>query len=248
MMIINKFLTQTYFDPSWDKLIRAGLTKIDPTYLEGLLTQPHWLPGINKIFNAFSLPIDQVKYILVGESPYPRTESANGYAFWDANINQLWSLYGLSKEVNRATSFRNIMKTLLVADGLINKHKTTQESIKNIDKSELIQTNQDFFHKLLNHGFLLLNASLVLREGKANLKQDAKQWLLFFQAILEKLFALNPQIKLLIFGKIALEVNKVISENFLHNALIAEHPYNISFIKNQEVIDFFRPLELLRIT
>ena len=246
-VIINKFLSQTYFDPSWDQLLRAGLAKIDAHYLEDLLKQPCWLPGINHIFNAFSLPIDQVKYILVGESPYPRVQSANGYAFWDQNIDNLWSPTGLSKEANKATSFRNIIKTLLVAENLLDKNSTTQENIKNIDKTHLIKTNQEFFDKLLNQGFLLLNASLVLRQGKTNLKQDAKQWLLFFEEVMKQLLLKNINLKLLLFGKIALEVNKLLGQNLAKNSLVAEHPYNLSFINNQEVIDFFRPFGLLKI-
>lgn len=247
LMIINKFLSQTYYDPSWDSLIRAGLTKMDPNYLKSLLSQACWLPGINQIFNAFSIPLDQVNYILVGESPYPRAQSANGYAFWDQNIDQIWSETGLSTEVNKATSFRNIIKMLLVAQGLLKPDNTSQAEIKNINKANLIKTNSEFFEKLLKKGFLLLNASLVLRENKAELKQDAKQWLLFFEEILRQLFSSNKHIKLLLFGKIALEVNKIFSSNLTQNSLVAEHPYNISFIQNQMVIDFFQPFELLSI-
>ena len=249
-MIINKFLKQTHFDPSWEPLIRTGLAVMNEDYLQGLLKSPCWLPGIKQIFNAFSLPPHKVNYILVGESPYPRTQSANGYAFWDQSIDQLWSNNGLSKEVNRATSFRNIMKTLLVSEGLLHTDDTSQEKIKQIDKASLIKTNHDFFQKLLGHGFLLLNAVLVLREKKAELKQDAKQWLLFFSQVLIRLLQVRPQAKLLLFGKIALEVNKAFNSSGLkipENTLIAEHPYNLSFIKNQEVIRFFKALSLLQL-
>lgn len=247
LMIINKFLSQTNYDPSWDSLIRTGLAKMDPDYLNSLLSQACWLPGINQIFNAFSIPRNKVKYILVGESPYPRVQSANGYAFWDQNIDQIWSETGLSKEANKATSFRNIIKMLLVAQGLLNSDKTSQAEIQNINKTNLIKTNSEFFERLLNHGFLLINASLVLRENKAELKQDAKQWLLFFEEVLRQTLSGNKNLKLLLFGKIALEVNKIFGSNLAENSLTAEHPYNLSFIKNQSVIDFFKPFELLYI-
>jgi uracil-DNA glycosylase len=69
------------------------------------------------LFAAFAQPLDRVRYVLVGEGPYPRAESATGVCFMDGAVGDLWSEAGLSKPVNRATSLRNFMKMLLVADG-----------------------------------------------------------------------------------------------------------------------------------
>src|SRR3990167_11287507 len=102
--------------PSWKACLQRGLAKMSASYLANLQQKENWLPGPNKIFNGFSLPLHSVKYILFGESPYPRFESANGFAFWDASVKELWSISGLSKKVNRATSLRNIIKMLLVAE------------------------------------------------------------------------------------------------------------------------------------
>ena len=94
---------------NWLPLIEDALTQVNPTYLSHL--QDHdWLPGKRSVFNAFSIPLNKTRYILFGESPYPRPASANGYAFWDAAVTNLWSNTGLSKPVNRATSLRHIMK------------------------------------------------------------------------------------------------------------------------------------------
>ncbi|HAT31470.1 MAG TPA: uracil-DNA glycosylase, partial [Janthinobacterium sp.] len=51
------------------------------------------------------------------EGPYPRAASATGVCFMDGAVGALWSEAGLSKPVNRATSLRNFMKMLLLADG-----------------------------------------------------------------------------------------------------------------------------------
>src|SRR5438128_2360838 len=105
---------------SWNECLQRAVARLNSTYLETLAQSTTWLPGPNKIFNAFTLPIEKVNYVLFGESPYPRRESANGYAFWDAAVQELWSETGLSKRVNRATSLRNILKMLLVAEGALN--------------------------------------------------------------------------------------------------------------------------------
>src|SRR5687768_2561868 len=103
--------------PSWHDCLNTALQQMDLTYLEKLKLTENWLPGPEKIFAAFSLPVSKVNYLLFGESPYPRPTSANGYAFWDAAVTELWSPLGMSKKVNRATSLRNFMKMLLVAEG-----------------------------------------------------------------------------------------------------------------------------------
>ena len=76
-------------------------------------------------------------------------------------------------------------------------------------------------------------------------KKDAKAWLPFLTHVLEFLFKKNPHIQLVLFGQVANEVNKI---PFLKPVpkLYAEHPYNLSFIQNPEVISFFKPLHLLK--
>src|SRR5580658_270255 len=150
-------------DSSWLACLQRGLDKMDPVYLKKLADSSTWLPGPDKIFNAFSLPIEKTNYVLFGESPYPRRESANGYAFWDASVKELWSATGLNKKVNRATSLRNILKMLLIAEGVMNKNNTGQEEIAKVNKDSLVQTNDELFANFLQHGFLLLNATPILQ-------------------------------------------------------------------------------------
>ena len=230
-------------DPSWQACLKRGLATVDPHYLQSLVSLYNWLPGPQKIFNAFSLPLSQVNYVLFGESPYPRQQSANGYAFWDNDVHDLWSAKGLSKQVNRATSLRNIIKMLLITEDLLTPDNTTQEAIANLDKSKLVQTNEEFFNNLLKHGFLLLNTSLVLQE-QAPMK-DAKAWAPFMSELLDCLLEHRPEATFILFGKIANTLQSILHHKPI-NVLCSEHPYNLSFITNPDILDFFRPLHLLR--
>lgn len=233
-------------DPSWHECLENGLLQMDPAYLNALTHSNEWLPGPEKIFNAFSLPIDQVNYVLFGESPYPRTASANGYAFWDADVKELWSSTGLSKKVNRATSLRNILKMLLIADGYLAIDNSTQEEIAQIKKDSLLQTNDEFFNHIVQKGFLLLNATPVLQPNNPPAK-DARAWLPFLKIVLQHLLQKKPNVKFILLGRIANTIDALLpNENI--NKLAAEHPYNISFITNNKVIDFFKPLQLLKKT
>jgi uracil-DNA glycosylase len=242
------FFSLTSVDPSWHPCLLEALHQMDPDYLKQLHHNQNWLPGPEKIFNAFSLPVNQIHYVLFGESPYPRAASANGYAFWDAAVTQLWSKTGLSKQVNRATSLRNIIKMLLVTEKLLLPHETSQAAIAALDKQRLIQTNEELFNRFLQQGFLLLNASLVLRlgqdQGPGQVLKDARAWQPFLKYILEYLFHKRPHVQLILLGNIANQIDKLI-DHFEIKRLYAEHPYNLSFISNPEIQKFFNPLNIL---
>lgn len=235
---INQILDQSQVHSEWKHILKNALLEVDPHYLEALDQDQQWLPGIINLLAAFRMPLSKVQYILLGESPYPRADSANGYAFWDQAVDSLWSEKGLSKAVNRATSLRNWIKALLVARGDLSRD-LSQEAIAKLPKETLCQTAEVFFNGLMEKGFLLLNASLVFSEGKV--RYHAKQWQPFLLSLFSQLARQKPSIQLVLFGKIADNVPKT----NLKTALVVEHPYNISFINNPKVLAFFKPFDLL---
>jgi uracil-DNA glycosylase len=234
--MVTDFLKNTH--PEWQDILTKALLAMDDDYLVELKSQPNYLPNQDILFSAFQQPLSQIKYILFGESPYPRAISANGYAFWDAAVNQLWSETGLSKPVNKATSLRNLIKMLLHARGDLSTD-FSQSAIAALDCSRYHQTLGGLFQALLDQGFMLLNASLVYEENK--IPYHARHWSVLMQVILDELAVKKPEIKLLLFGKIAEKLPGRAS----FDCLVAEHPYNLSFMKNSDVIDFFKPMDLL---
>ncbi|MCD8524463.1 MAG: uracil-DNA glycosylase [Gammaproteobacteria bacterium] len=237
------FLHQTHYHSSWRLILEQALGRMDEQYLEFLLSDTRWLPGMDKVFNAFMLPFEQVNYILLGESPYPRAASANGYAFWDQSVGEIWSTNGLSKSVNRATSLRNFIKMLLVAAKKIPIDKTTPQNIAKINKDSLIETNQELFEKLLASGFLLLNASLTL--DNTSVRLSSKQWKPFLREILLAIQKKRPIPTLILLGNVAKHLADDVS-TLPFPKIIAEHPYNLSFISRPDVIQLFKPLNLLQ--
>ncbi len=229
-------------DPSWQPIVTTALQHMDPAYLHCLQHTTGWLPGPATIFNAFSLPLANVRYILFGESPYPRTESANGYAFWDNAVGSLWSETGLSKPVNRATSLRNLIKMLLIAENRIPAQEMNQIRISQLPKTGLVQTAADLFTNMQQHGILLLNASLVLSDRP--MRHDAKAWRSFMASLLQQVYQVRPDIQLILLGNIAKIIQELPGQHAFP-AFCAEHPYNISFITNTDVQQFFKPLQLL---
>jgi uracil-DNA glycosylase len=230
--------------PDWQPLLSKALAAMDPDYLAQLQGNPAWLPGQNAIFNAFKLPLAKTRYILFGESPYPRATSANGFAFWDANVNELWSSSGLSKRVNKATSLRNIIKMLLLARGDLNISDLSQAAICNVDKAEHAQTIKELFNNALAEGVLLLNASLALSES-LSVSKESRYWLPFIECLLGDVTLASQGILLILMGKVAGKVRPLANKLGL-NYFVCEHPYNLSFITNPDVLDYFKPFNLLK--
>jgi uracil-DNA glycosylase len=238
-------------DPSWRPHLLKGLEAVaaaNPDYL-GQLAGDAFLPTDGRLFAAFALPLAQVRYVLVGEGPYPRAASATGVCFMDGAVGDLWSAEGLSKPVNRATSLRNFMKMLLVADGQLQAGATGGAQMAPVSArargdAGTIQTLPELQANLTAHGFLLLNASLVFRTT-VKPAVDAKGWLPFLQVVLQSLAALSQPPTLVLWGKIAEELKKLPeTASFPHAS--AEHPYNLSFIDNAPMQALFGPMHLLR--
>jgi len=238
-------------DPSWHAILRDGLeamAKVNPSYLSELAGDSY-LPTELRLFAAFALPLDKVRYVLVGEGPYPRAESATGVCFMDGAVQGLWSEEqggGLSKPVNKATSLRNFLKMLLVADGQLSESSTAGAALAAVAararSGAAIQTLAEVQQRLTAHGFLLLNASLVFRPHVAPVK-DAKAWLPFVETVMRALAARQPT--LVLWGKIAEQLNKLAVVQALPQ-LVCEHPYNLSFIANRQMHALFGPMELLK--
>ena len=207
-------------DASWRPLLIEGLQavmKATPDYLPQLAVD-QYLPTEGRLFAAFALPLDQVRYVLVGEGPYPRALSATGVCFMDGAVGSLWSSEeggGLSKAVNKATSLRNFMKMLLVADGQLQLDNTAGDAMAAVSTRARsgagthIQTLDDMQRKLTGQGFLLLNASLVFRSHVAPVK-DAKAWLPFFETVMAGLAAQSAATPtMILWGKIAALLKKL---------------------------------------
>lgn len=256
-MIPHSFTSQIALaHSSWRPVIEAGLQAIDRAYPEYLATlaEGHYLPNGGRVFAAFAQPLDAVRYVLVGEGPYPRPDSATGVCFMDGAVSQLWSEKGLSKPVNRATSLRNFMKMLLVADGQLKPEQTAGDALSDVahkarTSDNVIQTLPELQANLTKHGFLLLNATLVYRAEVPPLR-EAKAWLPFLQTVLAALAdhaakqGKEPP-TLVLWGKIAVQL-EALPANSRFPKKTSEHPYNLSFIGNATMQRLFGPMHLLR--
>ena len=232
----------------WREILQNALSELQPDYVESLLHDGNWLPGSDRLLAAFRRDRAAVRYLLIGESPYPRAESANGIAFYDAAVGELWSDRGLSKAVNRATSLRNIVKTALLAEGHLQRDadgKITQDAIARLDKRPLIKTLPELFDNLEHAGFLMLNATPVLHPQRKP-AVEARYWTDFLEQLLVLIAQRCPhRVTLLLWGKIAGLVEAMPASTGF-DKIVCEHPYNISFIDNPEMLRLFADLRVLQ--
>jgi len=227
---------------SWSELITRAYGSLDAAYREFLENDSSYFPNKENYLNAFkTLPRNEVKYILFGQDPYPREESAGGYAFIDEKVKRLFSDTGLSKEVNRATSLRNFIKMALVARGDLSVEDTSQDAIAALDKTALIDTITQLRINFEKNGILLLNTALIFTDKKSS-NRHVKAWRPFMQSLLHDLKEENP--KLILFGTHAQALKKYLPLE-MFETIEMEHPYNHSFISNKNVLNLFRPMKLL---
>ncbi|MFK5949778.1 MAG: hypothetical protein QM500_13525 [Methylococcales bacterium] len=232
---------------SWHNTLFKAIREMDSSFLKKLDEADDWLPGKSLFLKSFSIPMNKVSNILVGESPYPRKQSSCGYCFYDKDVKQIWDEKGcIAKKANKATSLRNFLKMLMVARGDLQATHTGKDDIRTVSKDGYIQTAEELFiNKMVKeNGFLLLNLSLSLI-GTIKKEKEAIFWLPFMKVVFDDLSLINSKRNLILFGKVAKTVSDLESTKALNN-VIAEHPYNISFIGNADVIKFFKDMDLLK--
>jgi len=232
-----------HVDKSWQEIIVYSYNGLSPKYRKFLEKDEGYFPTFCNFLNAFrTLPLEKTKYILFGQDPYPRKESACGYAFIDAKVKTIFSDKGFSKEVNRATSLRNFLKMLLVSDERLKEDDLSQNAIVEIDKSDIIDSIEELKANFEKSGVLLLNTALVFT-CKDDTKLHVKEFRVFMQRFLSRL--VDRDIELILFGSMAKNIKKSLPSALEFNTVETMHPYSIGFIIDKKVQKFFKPLNLL---
>lgn len=233
-----------HVDGSWAEIAQYAYEGLSPNYRDFLEKNEGYFPKYEHFLNAFkTLPLHKTRYILFGQDPYPRETSAIGYAFIDGAVTNLFDTKGFSKQVNRATSLRNFMKMLLLCEGKLTCEDLSQEAIAKIDKSDLIDSIYELRDNFEKNGILLLNTALIFT-CKEESKLHVKEFQPFIQRLLSRLS--QKEIKLILFGSMAKDIQKSFSSALDFECVKTVHPYNIGFISDSSVQEFFKPMNLLR--
>lgn len=171
-----------------DEKLRELNTKILPNQT--------FYPEAENIFNVFSMPVQDIKVVILGQDPYPRKGQAIGYSF------------AVSEETNIPASLR-IIKQEIINNGVAGDMISTQHT--------------DIKWKSLEHwreqGIFLLNTALTVEEGKAG--SHLKYWNDFIIEVI-KFISQKDKVVWLLWGKKAQAYKEFIAENNI--VLEAPHP------------------------
>ena len=220
---------------SWHSLLLDALGNMDGDFLHRLNTNRNWLPGVEKCFAAFAVPRNRVRVVWLGESPYPRQESAAGISFYDAAIGPVFRPDGkLTTQINKTTSLRNILKAWFIAIDRLQIDRTKSCHIGCMNKEGLITNLRELFCRGERAGWLWLNAGLSLRtDGTASKRAQIEAWRPLIRCVLQDVSRRGATTVLL--GKF--------SERFqclVNDPQIAPHPCMEPFVRCENMHAFLR--------
>lgn len=225
---------------SWRELIFGALERMDSLFLDRLENNSNrWLPGVALCLAAFSVPRHDVRVVFLGESPYPRRQSANGLSFCDASVGEIFRRDGGLSQMG--SSLMNILKAWFVAIDRLEEKDTKQEFIKEMDKVGLVQRVDELFQRGKDNGWLWLNTSLSFWCSSGAVQgpgasMEICKWLPLIETVLTD--AAGRGAKIVLLGKQAAEYGYLFD-----HPLVGPHPAargGEAFVKDTHVRSFLR--------
>eukprot|EP01087_Luapelamoeba_hula_P006368 TRINITY_DN1644_c0_g1_i2.p1 TRINITY_DN1644_c0_g1~~TRINITY_DN1644_c0_g1_i2.p1 ORF type:complete len:385 (-),score=101.96 TRINITY_DN1644_c0_g1_i2:118-1272(-) len=151
------------------------------------------LPPKHEIFSALnSTPFDQVRVVILGQDPYFRVGQAHGLAF------------SVRRGVKIPPSLNRMYNELLA------------------DIPGFVKPKHGYLQEWAEQGVLMFNATLTVREGKANTHEKCG-WQTFTDAIIKCLNKNASGIVFLLWGGFAQKKGKIIDKS-KHHVLEGAHP------------------------
>lgn len=177
-------------EKSWSKIIIPSL-KEEPllTFGMDILPEISYQPKKENVFKIFSVPVNNIKVVILGQDPYPTPNVAIGRAF------------AVNENCKIPVSLRNIRQEILSSCGVESFKENTDEKWKTLEHWE-------------QQGVFLLNTALTVETGKAG--SHLKYWKEFTIKIIKHISFNNPCIWLL-WGRKAQEYKKYIKNSFYVN-------------------------------
>ncbi|MBW4891318.1 uracil-DNA glycosylase [Mucilaginibacter sp. HMF5004] len=154
-------------------------------------------PKGSDIFNAFNqTPFDEVKVVILGQDPYHGAGQAHGLSF------------SVQRGVRIPPSLQNIYKELVT------------------DIPGFVTPNHGDLTEWAKQGVLLLNATLTVREGEANVHQNSG-WGTFTDKVIQEISDKRDGVVFILWGSFAKSKAKFIDAN-KHTILSGVHPSPLS--------------------
>lgn len=206
-----KFIAQLpgEIHPSWNPFLNHEIKAILEE-IEEKIASSHYTPLPENVLRFLTLPLNEIKVVILGQDPYPQEGVATGRAF-EVGTLKSWS------EPFRNVSLKNILRLLYkTCNGQVVKFNELKEQI-----------GQDFPilppGKLFKHwekqGVLLLNTAFTCEVGTPG--SHSAYWQPFTERLLKFLAGEQPSASWFIWGNHA---EKAVSGLDLKHAYHTQHP------------------------
>lgn len=181
------------YHPSWESFLTPAVYSV-LEQISGAIGNDY-TPATEKVFRFFTMDPARIKYIIIGQDPYPQAGVATGRAF-DVNGFEDWT----APLPNG--SLRNILKLLHQNERQNEKPASIDEIRDDILSGTFnILPPSELFASWEKQGVLLLNAALTCRLNAPN--SHAELWLPFTQRLIAYLKENYSAITWLLWGKSA---------------------------------------------
>lgn len=173
-------------------------------------TEAEFTPPQEKVLKFFTIPLQQVKIIILGQDPYPQKGVATGRAFevgtlksWDDKFNNI--------------SLKNIIRSIYYA--YTNKYLKYSEIKKEIGLYFQLKSPDQLFAEWEKQGVLMLNTSFTCEVGKSN--SHEKLWKPFTNSLLKYIAKENDKATWFLWGNNA---KFIVADIDLKNKIESMHP------------------------
>ena len=194
MYNINLLDSLNKIDASWNDFLTAE--NIDLlTSIENKITQSNFTPPPSRVLHFLSIPLNQVKIIILGQDPYPQQGVATGRAF-EVGTLKTWN------QTFNNISLKNIVRAIYHT--YQGEYLKFSDIKKQIGTSFLLKGPDQLFVEWEKQGVLLLNTSFTCEIGKSN--SHEKIWKPFTLKLLNYIALNYPNTIWFLWGNNAKEI------------------------------------------
>ncbi|MBN1821188.1 MAG: uracil-DNA glycosylase [Prolixibacteraceae bacterium] len=195
--------------PDWEGFLTSQTEKFI-SEIEKKIIKTGFTPNTDKVLRFLSVPLKQVKVIIIGQDPYPQPGIATGRAF-EVGTLKSWS------EPFSNISLKNILRAIYKAySGTVIKYNHLKEKFDN--EFPVLAPNKLFQH-WEEQGVLLLNTYLTCQPGKPGSHKEI--WDTFSKKLFEYINLSNPGSIWFLWGNHA---QLAVEGIFLNNRIDQLHP------------------------
>ena len=156
------------------------------------------LPRPNNVFRTFSIPMNQVKVVILGQDVYPNIRKHKGTDEFEEEAMGL--AFSVPDQIKIPPSLRNIFKE--------------------IDRTHQVKHTNGDLSPWLNQGVIMLNSALTVRQFAAG--SHMKLWHQWTDTLIEKLSFEKPHLVFMLWGNFAKDKSHLIKK--YKKILKAGHP------------------------